>query len=455
MNPRVIHDSKLLPHQQAVFKSTADDIILFGGRGCGKTFLAARYICRYLANGKNVICAAQTYKTLKKVLFREIIRCLRKWGIAFRVNQSDLTITTEFGSECYCYTYTESAIDNVRGMTGISLVVIDEAALCSKEFYDVCIACCRGLDPWGRPIPGPHSLLISTPKAHSFLNAKIREAAPNEVELIHATSMDNLKYLGQKYIDRLMKDYGNTSFARQEIFGELIDDTAADQLISWIDIEAMLSRVPMRAGDRVLGIDMARYGDDSNTCWYREGSYLERLYKLHKVDTYALFNAIYERYKPCDLDVINIDGTGGFAAGLVDMLRHAGYHNVREVNFSAASPDPKYKNIRAFMYQACALASSSSLVLPRYTDIEQIKEELAAQRIILRETDGKLALLAKDKVREVIKRSPDDSDGIALTFAHVTDLRGNLYKTEYYNAVEADEESEEMIMNIMSASHGW
>lgn len=404
--------------------------------------------------GQNVICAAQTYKILKKVLFREILRCLKKWGVAFRVNQSDLTITTEFGSECNCFTYSEGSIDSIRGMTGISLVVIDEAALCSEEFYEVVMATCRGCDNWGRPVSAPHSLLISTPKAHSFLNARIREAQPGEIELIHATSMDNTT-LGEKYIQRLLKDYGKTSFARQEIYGELIDDTAADQLIAWIDLEAMLSRQAMRVGDRCLGIDMARYGDDSNTCWYREGSYLDRIYKLEKVDTYALFNAIHDRFTPNDLDVINIDGTGGYGAGLVDMLRHAGYHNVREVVFSEGSPDPKYKNIRAFMYQATALAASSSLSLPRLPDIEKVKEELAAQRIILRETDGKMALLPKDKIKAILGRSPDESDGIALTFAHVTDLKGNLYKTDYFNAVQQDEYDDYLVSDLMSDRHGW
>lgn len=374
--------------------------------------------------------------------------------MAFRVNQSDLTITTEFGSECYCFTYSEGTTDNVRGLSGVSLVVIDEAALCSKEIYEIAMACCRGVDNWGRPVGAPHSLLISTPKAHSFLNTRIREADPGEIELIHATSMDNTT-LDERYIKRLIKDYGSTSFARQEIYGELIEANEPDQLIAWIDLEEMMKRSPFRGGDRTLGIDMARYGDDSNTCWYREGSYLERIYKLQKVNTYTLFNSIYERYKPDDLDVINIDGTGGFASGLVDMLIHAGFRNVREVNYSSSSPNPKYKNIRAFMYQACALASSSSLCLPRLPDIERVKEELAAQRIFLRETDDKFALLAKDKIKQILGRSPDDSDGIALTFAHITDLKGNLYKTEYFNAAESDEQMSAVISDLMSAAHGW
>lgn len=400
------------------------------------------------------MCFAQTYKILKKVLFREILRCLRKWNVAFRVNQSDLTITTEFGSECYCFTYSDGVTDNVRGLSGISLVVIDEAGLCSREVYEVAMACCRGVDNWGRAVGAPHSLLISTPKAHSYLNTRIREAEPGEIELIHATTMDNTT-LDKKYVDRLIKDYGKTSFLRQEVYGELIEANEPDQLISWIDLEAMLKRTAMQGGDRVLGIDMARYGDDSNTGWYRQGSYLERIYKLQHVNTYTLFNSIYSRFKPCDLDVINIDGTGGFASGLTDMLIHAGFKNVREINFSGASPDPKYKNIRAFMYQACALASASSLVLPYLDDIEKVKEELAAQKIILRETDGKFALLPKDKVKEAIGRSPDDSDGIALTFAHVTDLKGNLYKTEYFNAAESAEQTSAVISDLMSAAHGW
>lgn len=418
--------------------------------GSGKTHVASRYICKYLINGESVICAAQTHKQVKKVLFKAILQCLRKWKIRFKVNQTDLTITTEFGSECYCYSYSEVSLDNIRGLTGISLVVVDEAALASKEFIDVAIACCRGMDVYGRRIGAPRLLLISTPKAHSYLNKLIQEAG-DDCEIIHATTMDNTT-LDERYAKRLLKDYGNTSFALQEVYGQIIDDTEPDQLMSWVEIESMKTRTPFRTGDRVLGLDMARYGDDSNSFWYREGSYLERIAKIQNADTYKLYDVIASRYSPSDLDVINIDGTGGYGGGLSDMLKHHGY-NVNECVYSSKAPDPKYFNLRAHMYKACSIAVSANLYLPAYDDTDRIEEELAAQKIILRETDDKFQLLSKDKIKQALGRSPDDSDGIALTFAHVRDLKGDIYRTHIFNAVETSQRLESEINALMTASN--
>jgi len=451
VNPRIIKDFKLLPHQRKVFESNAEDIIFFAGRGAGKTFLASRYISKYLVEGKNVIVAAQTFRILKKVLFREILNCLTKWGIRFKVNQTDMTITTEFKSEAHCFTYSEGSIDSVRGLTGISLVVIDEAALMDREFYEVCMACCRGVDNWGRPVGAPHSLLISTPKAHSYLNQRIKEALPGEVELITATTMDNTT-LDKRFIERLVKDYGNTSFLKQEIYAELIDDSSPDQLISWMDIEDMCKRTGHEYGDRILGIDLARYGDDNNSCWYRHGTLLRRDWKINSISSIDMYNKIAGQYKPWDLDMINLDGTGGFSSGVADLLRHGGYP-VTEVNFGQRLPEgSKYLNRRALMYAVLEAASRSNLALTGVIeDLDKVKEELAAQKIILRETDNKIALLSKDIIKKALGRSPDDSDGIALTFAHVTDLEHDIYKT----FMPRSEEPERNIFEELNRSHRW
>lgn len=364
-----------------------------------------------------------------------------------------MTITTEFRGECHCFTYSEGSVDSVRGLTGISLVVVDEAALMNREFYEVVMACCRGVDNWGRPVGAPHSLLISTPKAHSYLNQRIKEALPGEVELITATTMDNTT-LDKRFIQRLIKDYGRTSFLKQEVYAELIDDTAPDQLISWMDIESMFNRRGATYGDRILGIDLARYGDDSNSCWYRHGTYLRRDWKINSIDSINMYNKIVDQYKPWDLDMINLDGTGGFSTGVADLLRHAGYP-VTEVNFGQRLPPThKYLNRRALMYGVLENAVRANLsVQGELEDADKVKEELAAQKVILRETDNKISLLSKELIKKALGRSPDDSDGIALTFAHVTDLEHDIFKTFDHQAQV--EESESNIFEALNNAHSW
>lgn len=349
------------------------------------------------------------------------------------------------------FTYSQGSEENIRGLTGISLVVIDEAALCPKEFYEVCIACCRGVDNWGRPVGAPHSLLISTPKAHSYLNQRIKEALPGEVEIVTATTFDNTT-LDDRYVQRLIKDYGNTSFLQQEVYAQLIDDSAPDQLIAWMDIDAMLNRQASIYGDRILGIDLARYGDDSNSCWYRHGTLLRRDWKIQNIDSINMYNMIASQYKPSDLDMINLDGTGGFASGIADLLRHGGYP-VSEINLGQRlGPDSKYLNRRALMYACTEQAVRSNLSIQPVDDIDKVKEELAAQRIIVRETDSKIAVLPKDIIKKAIGRSPDDSDGIALTFAHAHP-DNDIYRV--FTSIEVQSSNVNDIMAQLNSSTSW
>ena len=89
------------------------------------------------------------------------------------------------------------------------------------------------------------------------------------------------------------------------------------------------------------------------------------------------------------------------------------------VNFGGKSNNDKYLNKRAELYFNLIDGLNKGVPLT-----EEIEDELNVTLFEFSNT-GKLKLVDKDEIKEVLKHSPDQSDSLALTFN-----TGNLYENE-------------------------
>lgn len=106
-----------------------------------------------------------------------------------------------------------------------------------------------------------------------------------------------------------------------------------------------------------------------------------------------------------------VDGTGGYGSGVVDALLQAG-HSPNEVNFSSVSPDPKYFNMRSYIWFQMAEWIKRGGTLPN--DSRLIKELAAPQYSF---TNGKFQLESKEQIKKRLGFSPDLADALCLTFS--------------------------------------
>ena len=188
---------ELLPHQRRFLQSEKTFTILCGGRSCGKTFCASWLVVQWLLRGFDVLCTAQSYKTLERVLFKGVVEKIAELGITPECNKTKMEIRLN-GHTAYFYSAEKSNIDNVRGLTNIKALVMDEAALASKEFLDVAMATLRG-----EGIGDPRIYMMSTPKGgKNFFSKIIRETPPEDIEIIYARSRDNTT-LSEKFFRSL------------------------------------------------------------------------------------------------------------------------------------------------------------------------------------------------------------------------------------------------------------
>lgn len=405
---------ELLPHQRRFLQSEKTFTILCGGRSCGKTFCASWLVVQWLLRGYDVLCTAQSYKTLERVLFKGVVEKIAELGITPECNKTKMEIRLN-GHTAYFYSAEKSNIDNVRGLTNIKALVMDEAALASKEFLDVAMATLRG-----EGIGDPRIYMMSTPKGgKNFFSKIIRETPPEDIEIIYARSRDNTT-LSEKFFRSLEATYSGT-FARQELEGEILDSDTPDQLFSSQVIATMMNRTsPWSEHDiPVVGVDMARYGDDSTTAYLRRGRCVEKLFSITKCDSFVVYEMLRQNLMSHNLKknrcVFNFDGTGGFASGVVDLMRKAQYI-VNEMHFNSMTNvnSDYFANLRTMMYFNFSEASKRGLSIP---NDEKIEMQLSCIRYFI-DGGGKRRLYPKEQMKEILGYSPDDIDAIALTFAH-------------------------------------
>lgn len=217
-------------------------------------------------------------------------------------------------------------------------------------------------------------------------------------------------------LQRWVDDYGEDSdFVRVRVRG-VFPATAANALLGPEDCEAAMGR---RYGleayghaAKILGVDVARQGIDRSAIVPRQGLTVFRPKVLRIADTMLLAQEVARAATKWGADAIFVDGTGGFGAGVVDALRHLGFHPV-EVQFSGRAGDPRYLNKRSEMYFELAAWVKGGGALPRDDDL---KRELAATTY--RFQGDKFRLSEKEEIRAEIGESPDLADALALTFAY-------------------------------------
>jgi hypothetical protein len=163
---------------------------------------------------------------------------------------------------------------------------------------------------------------------------------------------------------------------------------------------------------KVLGVDVARYGDDRSCIFPRQGliAFKPKVYKgLDNMAFAGIVAEAIDRWKP---DSVFVDA--GRGEGVIDRLRQLGYANIIEINFGGKAPDPHYTNMRGYMWDSMKRWLEAGGSLP---PVPELKIDLCAPMYSYANAANKFELESKDKIKERGLPSPDLGDALALTFA--------------------------------------
>lgn len=146
----------LHPAQQAIYDSTASNVIVMAGRQFGKSTLCIKKILASLLKGENAFYITPYYKLATK-FYKDILESIPSELIDTE-NKTNLQITLVNGA--YVQLYSAENMDAIRGNNNIDLVVLDECA-----FYDLEALHGDIIQPMLGIRPNGKCIMISTPNS--------------------------------------------------------------------------------------------------------------------------------------------------------------------------------------------------------------------------------------------------------------------------------------------------
>ncbi len=162
---------------------------------------------------------------------------------------------------------------------------------------------------------------------------------------------------------------------------------------------------------RIIGVDVARFGDDISVIFPRQGLASFTPIEMRNSDSTQGGGAVARKWTDWDADACMIDASGGYGAGWADVLKTLGRTPI-EVQFAGKPSDLRYYNKRAEMwFEMCEWIKGGG-VLP---NIPLIVEELTVPTYSF--SRDKLLIEEKDQIKLRLGRSPNYADALACTFA--------------------------------------
>ncbi len=298
--------------------------------------------------------------------------------------------------------------DNPDTLRGLYLdgVVIDEPAQMKPALWQEVL----------RPAladRGGFAVFIGTPKGRNWFYDLYRRAEKDGSWFTLSLPASRSAILGPEEIAALTQDMAPALVAQEmECSFEAPDRM---QFISHALAAAAGERPLARSGARMMGVDVARFGDDRTVILVRNDT-LEHLRVLRGVDTMQTAALVAEEAGSWRPQAIFVDGAG-VGGGVVDRLRMMG-QRVFEVQAGArANAGERYANKRAEMWGVMRDWLRDRGTLPAGIDHrDELLDDLVAPQYRY-DSGGRLLLEAKDDMKARGLPSPDLGDALALTFA--------------------------------------
>jgi len=236
----------------------------------------------------------------------------------------------------------------------------------------------------------------------------------SDKKFIQALPKDN-PHLPQSYLDSLLSLDDNSK--QRLYFGNWEYDNDPAKLIDYEKIQNIFTNDFIEGGEKYISADIARYGSDKMVIMVWSGFKVIEVFTLAKSSITETAQAIRDLSHKHSVPLTNIiadeDGVGG---GVVDIIGCKGF-----VNNSKAMPVDgqivQYQNLKTQCYFKLAEMIQASQIYVNCKEgnvIDDMTKELEQVKRDKIDSDGKLQIIPKDKVKELIGRSPDYSDALMM-----------------------------------------
>ena len=257
-------------------------------------------------------------------------------------------------------------------------------------------------------------LLTANPAPGWVKHLFIEQKKHNHI-FIPALPKDN-PYLPEDY-EAELREFYPAELVKQLLEGDWDALEAGNYLFKYADIKNAIERDIEGKDPIVMGVDIARFGDDSSVVFVRSGAkiiWLERWAKTELMHTTGKIVNLIDRFSPQDvnLDVI------GLGAGVFDRLIELKY-KINPINVAEApqtrieEKKNKLANLRAEIYKNLSdLFEQGDISIP---DDLELLAQLSSIKYKFN-SRGQLQIESKEEMKKRGVKSPDKADALALCF---------------------------------------
>lgn len=261
----------------------------------------------------------------------------------------------------------------------------------------------------------PKSLYTCNPAKNWIYSEFVRPSKDGNIRpdrvFIPSLATDN-PFVDEAYIENLKK--ADKVTRARLLYGDFEYDDDPAALMSIDKINDIFTNTFAEGGEKYITSDIARFGKDTTTIFVWDGLRVIKVIQLRKKKTTDVSQMIDHlrimHHVPMSNVVIDEDGVGG---GVVDQL--TGCYGF--VNNGKALNDENFANLKSQCYFKLAELVNDNKILIQSDDPEiksQLTEELEQVKQKDMDKDAKRAVIGKDKVKELIGRSPDLSDSLMM-----------------------------------------
>jgi hypothetical protein len=393
-------------HQRVAHSSKRRFKVLVWHRRAGKTvFAIVELVLAALACKKErarFAYIAPQLKQAKQVAWDYLKHYTR--GIhGVEANEAELSVTLPNGAQIRLFGADNP--DSLRG-TYFDGVVLDEVAQMRPQTWgEVIRPALADREGW--------ALFIGTPKGVNLFSKTYFDAVNDDRWYADLKRWSDTNVLKPAEVEDARRTMSAALFAQ-----EFECDFFAATTNTLISLESVLEasrRIVTPAevsyAPKIMGVDVARYGDDKNAIAKRQGRLLLPVRRFGGMDTMEVASQVTHDANEWKPHAIFVD-IGGVGAGVGDRLRQLGW-NAIDVNFGSASADPRYhlKRTQIWAQMADWLKTAS---VPNDTVLHG---EWVAPTYSYAGQTNKMKLESKDDMRARGIPSPDGADSVATTFS--------------------------------------
>tara|TARA_R110000772_G_scaffold96599_1_gene195345 strand:- start:710 stop:2020 length:1311 start_codon:yes stop_codon:yes gene_type:complete len=415
-----------------LFDSTTTEVLFGGAAGGGKSWVGCSWlVLMCLKHPKTrYLMGRSKLSSLKTTTLNTFFEVCDTWGLKagthYTFNAGSNIIKFYNKSEVMLkdlFLYpSDRNFDNL-GSLEITGAFIDEANQITEKAKNIVSSRIRyKLDEYGLI---PKMLMTCNPAKNWVYTQYYRPAKDNTIKPYRKfiqSLVDDNEFIS-KYYKTQLQTLDELSKQRL-LFGNWEYDASKDNLIQYDSIISMFSQNGVE-GDKYISCDVARFGSDKTVIMYWEGLHLKSIRTLLKSainDVVSEVRTLQQKHGVLLRNiVIDEDGVGG---GAKDYLRCQGFtNNARPLK------GENYQNLKTQCYYKLAEMINKGQVgisCPDITIKNYIIEECEQVRMKDADKDNKLQIVQKDIIKDILGRSPDYGDALAMRMYYEID--GNFGK---------------------------